>query len=122
MRVTKKIRGGTFYKGFRLQMPARAGDYPILLPLGKKRGHAVSALTITPDGQEFGDQVSIQKVVGAELVSIIADRVYTLGTWNTINFDFPSAEAVGGEEMLRVVFHRFVDKPLNVYINVEVMC
>jgi hypothetical protein len=131
MALPKRVRdeGGSFYKGYKLTVSADVGDYTLDMTVSDK-GCAVNGIIITPDAAGVGDYFKLEHLNAAgtpywddgsaiKNVGVIAETVYNMGKYVSINFDFVSLELLDPGHKFRLTYTNVSGTAMNVYTLVE---
>ena len=124
MALGKRVKvGGSFYKGYKLDVASATGDY-LLAIVPTTADFAINGISITPSSNGDGDTFSLVHVdttatAGGNTVALLATNVYNLGGGISISLDFASLELVKPGESLRFVYTNTATQAMTTYITVE---
>lgn len=120
MALQKRVKqGGSFYKGYELNVSSSAGNY--VLDISESRAAAVNSVSITPDGYGSGDKFKLEHMSSDTLRTLVlmADDIYNPGANVSTLFDFPALEMMGAGDKLRFTYVNTATEALNVHLIVE---
>jgi hypothetical protein len=119
MAISKRVmRGGSYYKGYKLVVNATPGDYVLDMTLAN--ASVINGITVIPDTYGVGDYFTLQHLnASSEVIKTLADTVYNVGANAAWQFDFAALEEMQPGDKFRLTYTNAAGVALNVYTNTE---
>jgi len=111
--------GGAYYKGYKLEVGAGAGDYVLDMTLAAK-ACAANGLSVTPDAYGAGDYFKVEHLsAGGDVLARLGETIYNIGKNVTQIFDFPAMELLAAGDKIRLTYTNAAGVAMNVYTILE---
>lgn len=119
MALSKRVmRGGSYYKGYKLSVSATPGDY--VLDMTLSTACVINGLTVIPDTYGAGDYFKLEHLdADNNVVKTLGETVYNVGASAAWEFDFAALEQMLPGHKFRLTYTNVAGSALSVYTNVE---
>lgn len=119
MALPKRVmRGGSFYKGYKLTVSATPGDY--VLDMTLSQACVINGITVIPDTYGAGDYFKLEHLDAAnKVLETLAETVYNIGASAAWQFDFAALEQMDAGHKFRLTYTNVAGSAMNVYTAVE---
>lgn len=119
MALNKRVmRGGSYYKGYKLSVSATPGDY--VLDMTLSTACVINGLTVIPDTYGAGDYFKLEHLDASNnVVKTLGETIYNVGASAAWEFDFAALEQMSAGDKFRLTYTNVAGSALSVYTNVE---